>query len=154
MDFSKALNMCKAGKSIRRTGWNGKDQYVYYVKAGKYSPASKIAQVAFRGQDVPYRDYLAMKTVQNDVVPWIASQSDLLCDDWEEYFSKVPEPVKIQLPISVDLWFFRNMTNAIPKTPEPKPEEMSTKEFESWFMHQLFGKHNCYLNHQDDKNLL
>jgi len=101
MDFSKALNMCKAGKSIRRTGWNGKDQYVYYVKAGKYSPASKIAQVAFRGQDVPYRDYLAMKTVQNDVVPWIASQSDLLCDDWEEYFNEYQNKLK-QIKTQID----------------------------------------------------
>jgi hypothetical protein len=32
---------------------------------------------------VPYRDYIAMKTAQNDVVPWVASQTDVLAEDWE-----------------------------------------------------------------------
>lgn len=92
MDFSKALNMCKAGKSIRRKGWNGADQFVYYVPEGKYEPSTKVAKKCFGGDKVPYRAYLAIKTVQGDVVPWLASQSDLLSDDWECYFKKVEKP--------------------------------------------------------------
>lgn len=92
MDFGKAVNICKAGRSIRRRGWNGKDQFIYYVKPNNYAPTSKIAREAFEGRDVPYRAYLAIKTVQGDVVPWVASQSDLLADDWECYFKKAVQP--------------------------------------------------------------
>ena len=28
--------------------------------------------------------YIYMKTVQGDLVPWIASQTDMLADDWIE----------------------------------------------------------------------
>ena len=30
-----------------------------------------------------FRPYLMMLTAQGDFVPWVASQSDLLADDWE-----------------------------------------------------------------------
>jgi hypothetical protein len=32
---------------------------------------------------VPYQAYIAMKTVQGTVVPWLASQTDMLAEDWE-----------------------------------------------------------------------
>ena len=37
---------------------------------------------AFGGKNVPYQAYVAMKTAQNVVVPWAASQSDLFAGDW------------------------------------------------------------------------
>jgi hypothetical protein len=32
---------------------------------------------------VPYCAYIAMKTAQDNVVPWLASQTDMLAQDWE-----------------------------------------------------------------------
>ena len=29
-----------------------------------------------------YRAYIAMKTAQGNVVPWLASQTDMLAEDW------------------------------------------------------------------------
>jgi hypothetical protein len=35
------------------------------------------------GSQVFVRPYLAMWTANQEIVPWVASQSDLLADDWE-----------------------------------------------------------------------
>jgi hypothetical protein len=82
LDFSQALSMLKARQPVARAGWNGKGMFVYLVGPGNYPPATDVAKAAFNGGLVPYRPYLAMKTAQGDVVPWVASQSDLLADDW------------------------------------------------------------------------
>lgn len=57
--------------------------FLYYIPGNNYSAQTEVARKHF-GSTVPYRDYIAIKTVQNDVVPWVASQTDLLADDWEE----------------------------------------------------------------------
>jgi hypothetical protein len=80
--FDQALKALKEGVPVARTGWNGKGMFVYLVGPGNYPPATDVAKAAFNGGLVPYRPYLAMKTVDNEVVPWVASQSDLLADDW------------------------------------------------------------------------
>ena len=57
--------------------------FIYYVPENHYPPQTDVAVRFFGGGDVPYRAYLAMKTVDNEVVPWLASQSDVLEEDWE-----------------------------------------------------------------------
>lgn len=85
-DFGTALHLLRAGQKVARAGWNGKGQFVYYVPENKY-PASQNenSPVAglFENNMVPYRAYLALKTVQDDVATWVPSISDLLADDWE-----------------------------------------------------------------------
>lgn len=82
MNFGQAIKALKEGKKVSREGWNGKGMFLYYVPASAYPPATEIAKEAFGGGLVPYRDYIAMKTAQNDIVPWVASQSDVLSEDW------------------------------------------------------------------------
>lgn len=83
--FSMALESLQVGRRITRQGWNGKGMYLYLVGEGRYPPSTvagrKIAEHHKDGL-VPYRPYIAMFTVDQDVVPWVASQSDLLMDDW------------------------------------------------------------------------
>lgn len=85
MNFGQAIEALKQGRKVARTGWNGKGMFVYYVAAAAY-PASNnpkgTMRGVFPGDMVPYRDYIAMKTVDNQVVPWTASQSDVLAEDW------------------------------------------------------------------------
>lgn len=85
LSFGHAIVAAKAGKWVSRIGWNGKGMFIYYVKANSY-PVERNAGSAISGHFsdnmVPYRDYLAMLTAQGDVVPWVASQSDILSDDW------------------------------------------------------------------------
>lgn len=80
--FSNALEDLKQGFMVAREGWNGKGMFLYYVPAASYPPSTAIAKGAFNGEPVPYGAYIAMKTAQGNVVPWLASQTDLLSDDW------------------------------------------------------------------------
>jgi hypothetical protein len=83
--FGIALTALKMGNRITRQGWNGKGMYLYLVPEGRYQPTTESGhRIAARHQDylVPYQAYVAMKTVDETVVPWLCSQTDLLADDW------------------------------------------------------------------------
>lgn len=86
MDFGSAIKGLKGGFKVSRAGWNGKGMYLYLVPANRYPPTTDAGRAIAEEQDdglVPYRPYVAMVTVDGDVVPWLASQSDVLADDWE-----------------------------------------------------------------------
>ena len=68
--FSEALAAAKDMKTITRAGWNGKGQFVFLV------PGSDV-----EGQKL--LPYLALSNVDGAIVPWLASQGDLLGDDWQ-----------------------------------------------------------------------
>lgn len=79
MDFGKALGLLKEGNVISRKGWNGPGQYLTLQRPDAHSMMT-----------LPY---IYITTVQEDLVPWIASQTDLLADDWEAYRVENREPV-------------------------------------------------------------
>lgn len=81
MDFGNAIRALKKGEGVAREGWNGKGMFLYYVPANEYPAQTDIAKKHF-GPTVPYSAYIAMKTVQGSVVPWLASQTDVLAEDW------------------------------------------------------------------------
>jgi hypothetical protein len=86
MTFSSALEALKLGKAVCRSGWNGKGMYLYLVKEGRYPPTTPTGRlIAAQCKDglVPYGPYIAMWTAQKNVVPWLASQTDIIADDWE-----------------------------------------------------------------------
>lgn len=70
MNFSYALNYLKQGKKVRRSGWNGKGMWLGLQKPDLYSKMT-----------LPY---IYMYTADQHFVPWLASQTDILSDDWEE----------------------------------------------------------------------
>jgi hypothetical protein len=73
MNFGQALEALKNGSKLARSGWNGKNMFIYYVPEGF---------TELNGISVKCDPYIAMLTAQNTVVPWLASQTDLLTDDW------------------------------------------------------------------------
>ena len=85
MDFGHAIQALKDGDKVARSGWNGKGMFLYYVAANSY-PVERNANSAvagmFEDDMVPYGAYIAMKTAQGNVVPWLASQTDMLAEDW------------------------------------------------------------------------
>ncbi|MGP5531214.1 DUF2829 domain-containing protein [Psychrobacter celer] len=85
-DFGTALHLLKRGKKLARKGWNGNGMFVYYVPANSY-PVSRnnlgTMGGLFPDDMVPYREYLALKTAQNDVSTWVPSVSDALAEDWQ-----------------------------------------------------------------------
>ena len=83
MKFGEALNELLKGSKLKRQGWNGKNQFIYYVPQGSYKPCTKIAEQLTNEQGlVEYEPYIALKTVQGKVVPWTPSISDVLAEDW------------------------------------------------------------------------
>lgn len=82
-DFGEAIRWLKHGFKVSRMGWNGKRQFIYYVRPGNYKPCTDAARtIVNEDGNVPYRDYIAIYTVQGTVVPWVASQTDILAEDW------------------------------------------------------------------------
>jgi len=81
MSFGQAVDAAKKGHKIAREGWNGADMYAYIVPAASYPAKTDIAKAEF-GESVPYREYWALKTAQNDVATWAPSGSDSLAEDW------------------------------------------------------------------------
>lgn len=89
MNFSEALVHVKNGVKIARAGWNGKNMYVVYQKAYPDGiPVNKNTAEATgltEGEEAKFLPYLMMKTADdgNVFVPWLASQTDILAEDWE-----------------------------------------------------------------------
>lgn len=76
--FGVALEQLKKGKRVTRPGWNGKGMWLilvepeeWYVEAYKYFNAEKLLP------------FIAMRTADGGLVPWLASQTDILAEDWE-----------------------------------------------------------------------
>lgn len=84
MDFSLALEYLKEGYLVQREGWNGKNMFLFLVDGSKFvvnrAPLNKIFK---EGTEVSYHAHIDMKTADGQVVPWLASQTDILADDWQ-----------------------------------------------------------------------
>lgn len=81
MKFGEAVECMKDGLRVARNGWNGQGMFAYYVPGAVYKAMTDAAKEIF-GEEVPYRPYFALKTVQNDVAVWNPSTSDILAEDW------------------------------------------------------------------------
>lgn len=83
MDFGSAIMNMKEGHKVARKGWNGKGMFLYHVPAAKYKRCTESARcIADKNDMIDYGAYIAMKTAQGNVVPWLASQTDMLAEDW------------------------------------------------------------------------
>lgn len=85
MNFGIALALLKVGKRVSRDGWNGKGMFIYMVGEGRYPPSTPAGELIASTQSdglVPYKPYLAIRCVDGEVVPWLASQTDILASDW------------------------------------------------------------------------
>jgi hypothetical protein len=79
MNFSKALECLKVGSKICREGWNDKGAWLrlYHPYLDKEFPI--VEKEPCEGTLLPW---IGMKTADNGFVPWLASQTDLLAEDW------------------------------------------------------------------------
>lgn len=84
MNFSQALEALKNGKLVMRSGWNGKGMFLFLVPGSTFKVnRAPLLGIYPEGEVVQYHAHIDMKTAQGYVVPWLASQADLLSDDWE-----------------------------------------------------------------------
>ena len=80
MTFGLALEAAKMGKKIARKGWNGKNQYVEIATAISYVNAS--GEVVNCNHDAIGNKALAFVGTSGVQMGWLASQADMLADDW------------------------------------------------------------------------
>lgn len=76
LTFGMAIEALKMGLKVSRAGWNGKGMWLGLHREGGVFTREEC------GTELTYRDYIAMKTVDDQLVPWTASQTDVLCEDW------------------------------------------------------------------------
>lgn len=86
MNFGEALAILKQGGRVLRDGWNGKGMYVC-MQAGYPDGISINANTARatgleEGSVQRFHPYLMLRTVDGSFVPWVASQTDILAEDW------------------------------------------------------------------------
>lgn len=82
LSFGKAVEAAKKGKKVARIGWNGAGMFAYIVPAASYPAQTGVAKEYWGENPVPYREYWALKTAQEDVAVWAPSGSDSLAEDW------------------------------------------------------------------------
>ncbi len=80
MTFGLALEAMKKEQYVQRAGWNGKGLKLALVgKGGCYEHGmSEISNLPYIVIIYPQDS----KTTPNAVVPWLASQTDMLAEDW------------------------------------------------------------------------
>lgn len=93
MNFGQALKALHEGKRVARSGWNGKNMFIYKTVGNTVSkvfipkfaslPTSVKTFLEQKGADVVFQSSLTMYTAAGEMQPgWLASQSDMLADDW------------------------------------------------------------------------
>ncbi len=76
MNIGEAIEEMRKGRRVSRRGWNGKDMFLMYV-------SDKGWTLLFGNTtDIKLAPFIVMKTADNRYVPWLASQTDILADDW------------------------------------------------------------------------
>lgn len=91
MNFGQALEHLKTAGRVRRAGWNGKGMWLmlvhpmlvgfpeyatgYGLNLGPHSP-KELSMLT----PLPW---IGMRTADSKFVPWLASQTDVLAEDWE-----------------------------------------------------------------------
>lgn len=85
MNFSKALELVKEGKRVQREGWNGKGMFIFLVNGSNFIVNREpLLSILGEGFQVTYRPHIDMKDAEGKIVPWLASQTDIMADDWQE----------------------------------------------------------------------
>lgn len=80
LNFGLAIEAAKKGKKISRAGWNGKGQYVQLATCISYTdPAGAVVNAEHKAIGNQALAFVGTSGVQME---WLASQADMLADDW------------------------------------------------------------------------
>lgn len=81
--FSEALTLIKEGKKVCREGWNGKGMFVFLVPGSTFQVnRPPLLGIYPEGTTIRYHAHIDMRTADGQIVPWLASQTDILAEDW------------------------------------------------------------------------
>ena len=82
MNFGEAIIAMKEGKQVQRSGWNGKNQYIELASNISYVNAK--GEVVNANHDAIGNNAVAFVGTSGVQLGWLASQADMLANDWKE----------------------------------------------------------------------
>lgn len=82
MSFGMSIEALKQGKRVAREGWNGKGMWLKLIAGDNADGTTGDYTTTVAAWDGKRLPFIAMKTATNELVPWLASQTDMLADDW------------------------------------------------------------------------
>jgi hypothetical protein len=106
MRFGEAITLLNAGHPVTRQGWNGNGMFLiraggYKVEADKVKPNDPINAEFLKNRGLTHLEILPhidMWTINSEgrqayLPGWLASQSDMLADDWMIYKDAEYQPI-------------------------------------------------------------
>ena len=81
MNFGLALEELKKGNKVKRSGWNGKDQYI--EKAERVAYINSKGELINKGHLNIGNKVIAFVGTSGVQLGWLASQADMLAEDWQ-----------------------------------------------------------------------
>lgn len=88
-DFGQAIRLMKKGYKVARSGWNGKGMWIAMGSGNAALPAHSFwnehtrAFAEQNGGTAEVLPYILFKTADDKILMgWLASQSDILSEDW------------------------------------------------------------------------
>jgi hypothetical protein len=81
MNFGLALEELKKGNKVKRSGWNGKDQYIELAERVAY--INSKGELINKGHLNIGNKVIAFIGTSGVQLGWLASQSDMLAEDWQ-----------------------------------------------------------------------
>lgn len=91
MKFGEAIELMKKGKRVQREGWNGKKQYIELASNISYKNANgEIINVEHEAIGNKAIAFVGTSGVQ---LGWLASQADMLAEDWKEFSNNKGEDI-------------------------------------------------------------
>jgi len=80
MDFGDAIKLLKQGKKLQRKGWNGKGQYIELATNISYINANQ--EMINTEHEAIGNKAIAFVGTSGVQLGWLASQADMLAEDW------------------------------------------------------------------------
>ena len=81
MNFGEALEALKQGKKVQRDGWNGKNQYIELATNISYTNTNN--EIINANHDSMGNKAIAFVGTSGVQLGWLASQADMLSNDWK-----------------------------------------------------------------------
>lgn len=87
MNFGQAIEALKEGKKVCRSGWNGKGMFICLQEGSEVNGTlmrNEITKAYYGDKTVKINPHIDMKAADDTlVIGWLASQTDMLAEDWE-----------------------------------------------------------------------
>ena len=89
MNFGEAVQSLKEGERVARSGWNGKNMYLFLITDWDFVTDIECEEINdgegnryFEIDDFELEQFICLKSANNKLVPWNPNNLDMLAEDW------------------------------------------------------------------------